>query len=323
MPEHQTIEWKESWHNEYLEWICGYANANGGILYIGMDDHGRVKGIKDSKKLLEKIPSQVTDTMGIVVDVNLCFEDGLEYLEIIVDKYPSLISYHGKYFYRSGSTMRTISGKELDRAILKSQGRTWDGMPIPKLKIEDLSQTAIKVFKKKAIERGRLTEEETKVTDKVLLENLHLFDDDDYLTRAAMLAFYDDPEKWVTGSYIKIGFFGNSDSDLQYQDEIHGALIEQVDRALDLIYTKYMKALITYHDIQRIEQFMFHRNATREILLNAVVHKDYSSCNPIQISIYEDRMYIWNDGEMPEEFNSTEKLFQKHSSKPYLSLIHI
>ena len=132
-----------------------------------------------------------------------------------------------------------------------------------------------------------------------------------------MLAFYDDPEKWVTGSYIKIGFFGNSDSDLQYQDEVHGALIEQVDRALDLIYTKYMKALITYRDIQRIEQFMFHRNATREILLNAVVHKDYSSCNPIQISVYEDRMYIWNDGEMPEEFNSTERLFQKHSSKPY------
>lgn len=162
-----------------------------------------------------------------------------------------------------------------------------------------------------------MTEEETKVTDKVLLENLHLFDDDDYLTRAAMLAFYDDPEKWVTGSYIKIGFFGNSDSDLQYQDEVHGTLIEQVDKALDLIYTKYMKALITYRDIQRIEQFMIHRNAVREILLNAVVHKDYSSCNPIQISIYEDQMYIWNDGEMPEEFNSTEKLFQKHSSKPY------
>ena len=96
MPEHQTIEWKESWHNEYLEWICGYANANGGILYIGMDDLGHIKGIKDSKKLLEKIPSQVTDTMGIVVDVNLRFEGDLEYLEIIVDKYPSLISYHGK-----------------------------------------------------------------------------------------------------------------------------------------------------------------------------------------------------------------------------------
>lgn len=44
---------------------------------------------------------------------------------------------------------------------------------------------------------------------------------------------------------------------------------------------------------------------------------DYSSCNPIQISVYEDKIYIWNDGEMPPSLNSTEKLFMKHSSKPY------
>ncbi len=58
-------------------------------------------------------------------------------------------------------------------------------------------------------------------------------------------------------------------------------------------------------------------DACREILLNAVVHKAYESCNPIQISIYEDHMYIWNEGRMPEELDSTEKLFEKHSSKPY------
>ena len=52
-------------------------------------------------------------------------------------------------------------------------------------------------------------------------------------------------------------------------------------------------------------------------VLNAIVHKDYSSCNPIQISVYEDKIYIWNDGEMPLNLNSTEKLFMKHSSKPY------
>lgn len=125
--------------------------------------------------------------------------------------------------------MRTITGKELDKAILKSQGRTWDGMPIPKLRIEDLSQEAIVAFKEKALRRGRLTEEETKVDDSILMENLHLIDEESYLLRAAMLAFYKDPEKWVTGSYIKIGYFGTSDSDLKYQDEVHGPLIEQVD----------------------------------------------------------------------------------------------
>ncbi len=90
-----------------------------------------------------------------------------------------------------------------------------------------------------------------------------------------------------------------------------------VDKTVDLVYTKYMKALIFYEGIQRVEQFMFHQDAFCEILLNAIAHKDYSSCNPIQISVYEDKIYIWNDGEMPSELDSTDKLFMKHSSKPY------
>ena len=62
---------------------------------------------------------------------------------------------------------------------------------------------------------------------------------------------------------------------------------------------------------------MLHRDAFRKILLNAIVHKDYSACNPIQISAYEDKIYIWDDGERPEGLDSTDKLFMKHSSKPY------
>lgn len=315
--EHQSIEWKQVWHDEFLKWICGYANANGGTLYIGIDDDGNVVGIENAKDWLEIIPNKITDTMGIIADVNLLNKEELEYLQIVVDKYPSLISFRGKYYYRSGSTMREITGKELERALLKTQGRTWDGVPLPKLSVGDLKQDAIELFKEKAVKRGRLTKEEVSVSDNILMDNLHLIDEDGYLVRAAMLAFYKDPEKWVTGSYIKIGFFGKSDSDLLYQDEIHGPLVEQVDKTVDLVYTKYMKARIDYEGVQRIEQFMFHKDAFREILLNAIVHKDYSSCNPIQISVYEDKIYIWNDGEMPPNLNTAEKLFKKHSSKPF------
>ena len=317
MPEHQEMEWKESWRDEYLKWICGYANAHGGTLFIGKDDEGNVVGIQNSRKLLEDLPNKITNAMGIIADVNLCTENGKDYLEIVVDKYPFLISYHGRYYYRSGSVLREIVGKELERTLLKSQGRTWDGVPLPKLSVTDLKPEAIAMFKQKAQARGRLTAEEASVSNDVLMENLHLVDEEGYLIRAAMLAFYRDPERWVTGAYIKIGFFENSDSDLRYQDEIHGPLIEQIDRTIDLVYTKYMKARITYEGIQRVEVFMFSREAFREILLNAVVHKDYSSCNPIQISVYEDHMYIWNDGEMPANLRTTESLFAKHSSKPY------
>ena len=130
------------------------------------------------------------------------------------------------------------------------------------------------------------------------------------------MAFHKDPEKWVAGAHIKIGYFV-TDSDIRYMDEVYGSLIEQVDKTMDLVYTKYMKALVDYEGIHRIEQFMFHPDAFKEILLNAIVHKDYRDCNPIQISVYEDKIYIYNDGSMPPNLNTTEKLFAKHSSKPF------
>ena len=317
MAESQNIEYKESWRDEYLKWLCGYANAQGGTLFIGIDDDGNVVGVDDSKQLAEALPNKITNALGIIADVDLNTKEGKDFLTITVEKYPSLISYHGRYYYRSGSVLREIAGKELDKALLKVQGITWDAIPLPKITVSDLKPEAIVLFKQKALARGRLTTEDVNVSDKILMENLHLVDDDGFLTRAAMLAFYHDPERWVTGSYIKIGFFGDSHSDLQYQDEVHGPLIEQIDRAIDLVYTKYLKARITYEGIQRVEVFMFPREAFREILLNAVVHKDYAACNSIQISVYDNEMYIWNDGQMPENLRTTESLFAKHSSKPF------
>ena len=74
--ETQTIEFKQSWHDEYLEWICGYANAYGGTLYIGRNDDGTPCGVARAKSLMESIPCKITDTMGIIADVNLLEENG-------------------------------------------------------------------------------------------------------------------------------------------------------------------------------------------------------------------------------------------------------
>ena len=78
MPESQNTEWKSKWKDEYLEWICGYANAQGGKIYIGCDDEGNVVGLPNARKLLEDIPNKIRDAMGIIVGVNLLDEDGKE-----------------------------------------------------------------------------------------------------------------------------------------------------------------------------------------------------------------------------------------------------
>ena len=76
MAECQTIEWKTKWKDEYLEWVCGYANAQGGKLYIGCNDEGEAIGLSNAKKLLEDIPNKVRDAMGIIVGVNLLEQNG-------------------------------------------------------------------------------------------------------------------------------------------------------------------------------------------------------------------------------------------------------
>ena len=52
MPEQQNIEYKQNWNDEYLKWVCGFANAQGGVIFIGKDDGGKVVGIVDHKKLM-------------------------------------------------------------------------------------------------------------------------------------------------------------------------------------------------------------------------------------------------------------------------------
>ena len=97
MPETQNIEYKQSWRDEYLKWICGFANANGGSIFVGKDDNGNVVGVTDAKRLLEEIPNKVRDVLGILADVNLHTIAQGDIIEIIVEGYPYPVNYKGQY----------------------------------------------------------------------------------------------------------------------------------------------------------------------------------------------------------------------------------
>ena len=320
MNENQNIEWKESWRDEYLKWICGFANATGGKIYIGMNNSGQVVGVADAKKLLEDIPNKVRDVLGIIVDVNLLEKDGLEYVEIDVPPYSNPINYKGQYHYRSGSTKQELKGAALNRFILQRTGRHWDEFPIERAKIEELSASALNRFRKEAVRSGRVDEGVLNDKTEHLLHDLRLIDEDGHLNRAALLLFHPDPERFVFGAYIKIGFFRDNKGNLEFQDEIHGALMEQVDKAMDLIKSKYLIYRISYEGISRRETPQFPVEAIRESLMNAIAHKDYASAVPIQISVFPDHITFWNAGQLPENW-TTERLFESHPSSPYNPLI--
>lgn len=312
MPEKQNVEWKEIWKDEYLAWICGFANAQGGELYIGKNDNDEMVGLSNARKLLEDLPNKIRDAMGIV-PVNLIVDGEKECIVISVQPYPIAVSYKGVYYYRSGSTNQKLTGLELESFLLRKQGATWDNLPLPSFTIADVDDGVVKRFKKWAAKKGRIDESALDEPKEVLMKKLHLMNNG-YLTNAAMLLFANDPEEWRLGAFTKIGFF-ESDSDLRYQDEIHGSLLDQIDRIIETVHLKYMKAKITYEGMQRIERYFVPDGALREALLNALCHKDYARGIPIQVSVYDNRLYIANCGRLPESW-SAKKLMENIHQNP-------
>ena len=64
--ENQDIEYKAVWRDEYLQWLCGFANARGGTIYVGIADDGEVVGVKNADRLLEDIPNKAIAALGII-----------------------------------------------------------------------------------------------------------------------------------------------------------------------------------------------------------------------------------------------------------------
>ena len=118
MSESQLIEYKEYWRDEYLKWICGFANAQGGILYIGKRDDGSVCGVADSKKLMEDIPNKVRDALGLIVDVDLITENGLDVIKITVEENPSCSHGHSDGKHRCTCAARLCLRRNSIRASI-------------------------------------------------------------------------------------------------------------------------------------------------------------------------------------------------------------
>ena len=116
-------------------------------------------------------------------------------------------------------------------------------MPEPAFTLDDCSENAFRLFAQKATRSGRMDEAILRDSRTAILDNLELFEGA-YLKRAACLLFSDRPERYVSGAWIKIGFFV-TDDDLRYQDEIHGNLFDQVDATLEMLRTKYLKAVVS------------------------------------------------------------------------------
>ncbi|MDR1876749.1 MAG: putative DNA binding domain-containing protein [Flavobacteriaceae bacterium] len=312
MSEQQNIEYKSSWHDDYLKWICGFANAQGGRIYIGKDDAGNIVGVEDYKKLMDDIPNKIKNYMGITSEVNLLQEDEKYIIEIVVLPYSVPISLRGRYYYRSGSVKQELTGTSLNEFLLKRARHTWDDVIETRASFDDIDDKTIKIFLRMAENAGRLPDSNNLGIPE-LLEKLRLAENGQ-IKRAAIVLFGKDPGRFYPNTFVKIGKFENNDYEIRFQETEEGNIIRLLDKILHQLNHNFLIRKISFEGMNRIETLEYPVAALREILLNALIHRNYMGA-PTQIRVYDDKLYVWNDGALPEGITLSE-LKQFHSSRP-------
>lgn len=317
MPEDQNIEYKQSWHDDWLKIICGFANAKGGRLQVGKRDDGNIIGLINYNRLMEDIPNKIKNHLGIIAEVNLFGTEPNNFVEIIVPEYSVAISYHSRYYLRTGSTTLELIGSALADFLIRKSGRTWDDLFEDKAFVDDLDMSSQIKFMNAAEKSGRIIIEDN-ISGISLLEKLRL-SDNQKIKHAAIILFGTDPGRFYPNISVKIGRFGKSDDDLKYQEVIEGNLFKILFEVPEMLNNKFLTKRIDFEGLQRIEKGEYPVAALREMLLNALVHKNYSGAQ-IQLRVYDDKISIWNEGTLPEGL-SFEALKRQHPSRPRNPLI--
>lgn len=310
--ENQEVEYKKSWQDEYLATISAFANSKGGRLIIGVDDKGNPVGVENPKKLLEILPNKIKDKLRIYPDVNLKEVNNKFIIEIKVNPSIFPISYNGKFYIRSGSTTQTLEGQELITFfLLQKTGQTWDSLIEEEATLDDIDIPTVEKFK--SLAKDKIPSISLEKGWKTTLEKLNLIKKGK-ITKAGILLFSKNPQKFYIQAKIKIGRF-KSLTDIISADIIEGNLFEQLEKSLDILRTKYLISKTTFEGIHRKEILEYPYEALREALINALIHRDYLSTSETQIRVYDDRLVIMNPGSLPPEI-TIDMLKSEHPSKP-------
>ena len=292
--ENQTVEYKQSWHDKYLEWICGYANAKGGTLYIGIDNATKEPvGLRDPDKLMEDIPNSIRNTMGVVADVSLFKKRGKPVIRIKVPPSSFPVSYNGRFHYRTGAVKMLLTGPALTQFLMEKSGRQWDCVPcFGGHRASDFTFIALKNLYEKA--SGAKLSKQDMVSfglvagAGVLTNTGALLADESPISHSRVFC-----TRW-NGLDMTAGVMDAADD-----QEYAGGLLQLLKYAEDFVRLHTRRA---WHKrpTDRVNFREYPERSVREMLVNALVHRDYlETGSEVHVDVFDDRIEITSPGGMP------------------------
>ena len=310
--ESYNIERTESTANtdKFCQAICAFSNdisgsAKNGYLIIGAKDNGELSGLQVDDKLLLQIANIRTDgnilPQPIMTVEKFSFDQGdVLVAEVQPSEFPP-VRYRGRIWVRVGP--RKSIATEAEEKILTerrlSNVHTFDAMPCLGTNINDLDVSIIrKEFLPKAVTEAILDEDKRDITEQ--LASLGLYDlRYNCPTNGAIVLFGKNPERYIHGAYIQYVRFKGKDrtGDILNEHKFSGNLckiLPKIDAFVETSISQKRPIPVSVLREETVSKYPYW--ATRELLMNAIMHRDYEGNAPIQFYEYDNRIEIQNPG---------------------------
>ena len=322
--EMQQLELKESFDVECIETACAFANAGGGFVVIGVDDHGtpskhqlRREGLRDYENKI----STATEP-SVAVDAEKVMFAGREVIVLKVMENPlKPVAYKGRCYVRKGSVNHQMAPAEIAECHLKSTGGSMDAVFVPGVTRDDLDMEAVRRYMRKSVKKGRRAYAEDEDPWAVLVK-LEWVRSESEITRAAYLLFAKDPQRKFSQAIIHAGAFKANGVEIIDSRDCKGNIQDQVDEAIGFIKRNIRCAIVnTPGKADHDSVWDYPIEALRETLANAVCHRDYGSPHDIQLKIYAKSITISSPGQLPFDMPMELLMSPTHASRPRNRLI--
>lgn len=306
-------EWKEIWKSEHLKTISAFYNTAGGRFIIGRRDDGTFIGVQDVKSTLKSVSDSIQNVLGISATVRSQTFDGVACIVVDVLVGRNKIDYDGRFYKRVGNTTHLIRREELKDIISEERGLFWMDESSGQSP-DSISIDAVRRF----VDMGKGVDRIPKGIDAAdvgaILDRYGLLCDDGMVTIAGILLFSEHPRMTNRGAFMKIGEF-DGDGVLRREDIVDAPLVLVPDLAVDILFDRYIPPTFRYEGALRRLADPYPRDGIRELIVNAVVHMDYRSKEPVTVSVHPDRVEVFGFGGLPDGW-TVETLVGRHRSIP-------
>ena len=311
--ESETVEFKASFDKETLETSVAFANTKGGIILTGVSDKGEIKGIQIGKETLRDWANQISQSTEprIIPEIEIGTIDGKNVAVIRIKEFPiKPVFVKGRCFRRVGNSNRVMQAREIAEMHFQSTGMSWDRLPVTNAPIGEIDLEKVKQYIESAKDaRGRKISGGEKPLQ--VLEKLELIKDGKP-TWAAILLFHNHPQRFLSQAMIHCGKF--KEETMVIDDRmIEGAIIEQIEEAMDFIRKNINVRFVMTGKPAREEVWDYPLEALREAVINAVCHRDYTVSSNTEVRIYDNELIVWNPGGLPLGL-TVEDLYKPHPS---------